>query len=106
MPDLPAARDQRIGDQRAVAAPRDSLGAHHRRLRARAIRHKFFKGSFKFVRLHIIGVAAKTGVAPSVVDRILSGLPKAPKRGHVERAETGFLQALSQRVRIELRIVS
>ena len=26
-----------------------------------------FKGSLKFVRLHIVGIAAKTGITPSVV---------------------------------------
>ena len=67
MLNFPATAHQRIGDQRAVAAPRDSLGAHNRGPRARAIRHKLFKGSMKFVRLHIVGVPAKTGVAPSVV---------------------------------------
>jgi hypothetical protein len=88
------------------AAPRDSLGAHNRRPRVRAIGHKLFKCSLKCVRLHIVGVAAKTGVAPPVVHRILPSLSKAPKRPHVERAEVGFLQALSQRVHIELWIVS
>lgn len=106
MPALPAARDQRIGDQRPMAAPGDSLGAHDRRPCARAIGHKLYKGTLKFLPLHIVGIAAKTGVAPSVVDRILQSLSKAPKRRHVKREETGFFQTLGQPVRIELWIVS
>jgi len=106
MPDLPAARDQRIGDQRPMAAPGDSLGAHDRRPCVRVIGHKLFKGTLKFLPLHIVGIAAKTGVAPSVVDRILPSRSKAPKRRHVERAEAGIFQAFGQSVRIELRGVS
>lgn len=106
MPDLPASHDQCIGDQRAVAAPRDSLGAHNRYARVRATGHQLFKGSLEFVRLHIVGIPAETGVAPSAVDRILPSLSKTPKLRHVERGETGLFQALGQPVRIELRIVS
>ena len=105
MVNFPATAHQRIGNQRPMAAPRDRFRAHDGCRLFRAIRHKLFNGSLEFVRLHIVGVSAKTGVAPSVVDRILPSLSKTPKRGHVEIAETGFLQALSQRVRIELRIV-
>ncbi len=106
MPDIPAVRNQRIGDQRAMAAPRDSLGAHDRRPPVRAIGHQLFKGFLEFVCLHIVGIASKAGVPPSVVDRILPSFSKTPKRRHMERAETGFLQALSQPILIELWIVS
>ena len=58
-----------------------------------AIGHKLFECSLKCVRLHIVGVAAKTGVAPSIVDRILPNLSKTPKCGHMGRGETGLLQA-------------
>jgi len=106
MPDIPAVRNQRIGDQRAMAAPRDSLGAHDRRPPVRAIGHQPFKGFVEFVCLHIVGIPAKTGIAPSVVDRILPSFSKAPKRRYVERGETGLSQTLGQRIRIELWIVS
>ena len=106
MPDVPAMGHQRIGNQRPMAAPRHRFRAHDGSLVLAAISYQRFNGSVKFFRLHIVGVPAKTGVAPSVVDRILPSLSKAPKRGHVERVETGIFQALGQSVRIELRVVS
>lgn len=106
MPDLPATRDQRIGDQPAVAAPRDSLGAHDRAWALPTLHHELFQCIQEFCRLHIVGIATKTGIAPPVIDRILPSLSKASKRGHVERAETGIFKALGQSVRIELRVVS
>ncbi len=64
-----------------MAAPQHSLGTHDRRLHVRAIRHKFFNGPLKFLRLHIVGVATKTGVSPPLVDRICSSLSKTPSAG-------------------------
>ena len=102
----PVPARQRIGDQRAVTAPRNSLGAHDRAWALPTLHHEFFQCIPEFCRLHIVGIAAETGIAPSVIDRILLSLSKIPKRGHVERAETGIFQALGQSVRIELRAVS
>ena len=102
----PVPARQRIGDQRAVTAPRDSLGAHDRAWVLSPLHHELFQCIPEFCRLHIGDIAAETGIAPSVIDRILPSLSKSPKCGHVEGAETGFLQALGQSVRIELRVVS
>jgi hypothetical protein len=102
----PATNHQRIGYQGAEAASRHRFCAHDGCRLQSAFSYQCFYCAPEFVRLYIVGIAAKTGIAPPVVDRILPSLSKAPKRGHVERAETGIFQALGQSVRIELRVVS
>jgi len=106
MPDIPATTHQRIGNQRPVAAPRDGFGAHNRRWALPSMPHQLFQRLPEFSCLHIVGVPAKTVIAPSNVHRILPRLSKAPKRRLVKIDKARLFQALGQRIRIELRIVA
>ena len=63
--DWVAARDQGIGDQGAVAAPGDGLGAHDGDGFGGRSVGQGFEGGLKFGGLHVIGITAEGLVAPS-----------------------------------------
>jgi hypothetical protein len=64
---------QRISDQRTMAAPRDCFRAHDRGCRLLIDRDQLGKCLSESFRLHVIGIAAKAGIAPAHVDGIVVG---------------------------------
>ena len=59
---------QRVADQRSMAAPWNRLRAHDGSPFLRGQLHEALQPQLKIRRLHVIGVAAKRGVAPAVID--------------------------------------
>ena len=66
--DFDTAPGQFVGDQVAMATPRNSLSAHHRR--SARERQKMIDGLLKFRRRHVIGVGPERVVPPERVRRI------------------------------------
>ena len=60
--------DQRIGNQRAMAAPGNSFRAHQRDPLFFRKLDEVFQTLPKFWRLHVVGIAAERGVFPTRID--------------------------------------
>lgn len=60
----------------------------------------------EFGRLHMVGVAAKRGVAPAGIGRVLGRMAQAAQRFHVAVIDAGGGQRVRQRVIAELGIVA
>ena len=89
--DRNASREQRIADQRTVAAPGHGLGAHDRgRLFGRTFQ-KSRQPRLKLLGLHVIRVAAKRQVRPGSIPRIFRGVPQASEVFEVEIRDLGPL---------------
>src|SRR5690606_16802868 len=71
-----AAHGERVGDERAVAAPGDRLSAHDGDLFTTGEVDQFVERRGKLRRLHVVGKAAERGVAPSSVGRVGSRPPE------------------------------
>ena len=67
VPDGPAAGDELVGDESAVAAPGERFGAHDRRPRLPGKRRELIKGASKRVGLHVIGKGGERGDPPAGV---------------------------------------
>ncbi len=97
---------ERIGDQRAMAAPRHRLRAHDRdtfsTACARKRLHRFREGG----RLHVIGISAEAFVAPAGVRGALAAVAQAAERGHGQVFDPAVLQCVGQGIRVELRVVT
>ena len=65
--DWNSARDDRVGDQRPMTAPRYGLGAHDGGGLEIGQGQKVIERLLKFARLHIVGVCAEAGVSPQRV---------------------------------------
>src|ERR1051325_10310113 len=96
---LPAARGERVGDERAVAAPRHRLRAHDRSFLLGREAFQLRDPSAKLLRLHVVGVAAKTQVAPAEIDRFLRGFAQTTQI--LEMAVFDFLTRERAREKIE-----
>ena len=101
-----AAHDEGVGDQRAMAAPGNGFGAHQRGGSFRGEFDGALKPGFKFRRLHVIGIAAKAGVAPAEIDGVRAGVAQAAQAFQMAIADACGVQARGQRIGIELRIVA
>jgi len=62
--------DDRIGNERTMAAPRDRFRAHDRRRLQPGKRQKIIEGLAELPRFHVVGVGAEAGVSPLGVVRI------------------------------------
>jgi len=62
------ANKEGIGDQRAVAAPRDRLGTHEGCWAFTGESSGVIESGGEFRRLHVVGVATKAVVAPAEID--------------------------------------
>ena len=101
---LDAAHEQGIGDERAMAAPGQGLGAHQGKAVLARKQDQLLEILLELRRLHVIGIAAKRGVAPAAVDRVAPGMPQAAQPRHVNIADAGFFQRSRQRCLVELRV--
>ena len=104
--DLHAVHQQRISDERAVAAPGYGLRAHERQLLVRRGSHDLLEAGGESGALHVVGVAAKREIAPAGVRGIRSRFTQPAERRHVRIADTRRLQRVGQRVAVELRVVT
>ena len=96
-----------ICHKRAMAAPRNRLGAHQdgRRCSLRELDGAVERCG-ECLRLHVVGVAAEACVAPAEIDRITVWMAQAAEIFHVDVADSDALQGLGKRVRVELRIAA
>jgi hypothetical protein len=102
--DADFADDERIRNQRAMAAPRNRFRAHDgTTLRSREL-DEFREGRVKFWSLHIVRVSAKTVVAPARIDGIFFRVPQAAELFSVDVSDVSLTQGILERLRIELRI--
>jgi hypothetical protein len=100
-----APHDECIRYQRAVAAPRHGFGAHDSGAFLLAESDEPLQAARKFVGLHIIGVAAKTCVAPARVDRVLARMPQAAERRQRHVVDILLLERAAEIFSVELRIM-
>src|SRR5687767_15792129 len=63
--DVESVNDQRISDQRAMAAPRHRFGAHHGDAFALGRFHEHYQLLHECRRLHIVGVSTEGSVPPT-----------------------------------------
>lgn len=75
--DRNSTRDDRIGDQRPMAAPGNRLGAHDGGGLEISEGQKFIESLLKFARFHIVGVSTEAGVSPQSVPRVASSATAA-----------------------------
>ncbi len=104
--DVIAAHQQGVGDEGAMAAPGERLGAHERdwswTLRGQG--QQLLQAGLKLGGLHIVGKAAERLVAPALVGRIGAGVAQAAQAGQVSIVDAGGLQAVGQGFTVELRV--
>ena len=75
--DRNSARYDRVGDQRAMTAPWNGLGAHDSSRLEIGQCQKVIEGLLKFARLHVVGVSAEAGVSPKSIPRVASSATAA-----------------------------
>ena len=81
--DLDTTEKQRVGDQRAVAAPGHGLGAHDgHRVAGGQLQQDLDPGAEGIAR-HVVGVATEAQVPPAGVDRIRPRLAESTQLGKV-----------------------
>ena len=102
MPNLPLPHHQDIGDERAVTAPGDRLGAHERQAFFRRPTQHFGNPLLKLFGLHVVGKAAKTGIAPSRVDGIFVRLPQPTQALEVAVFDSRLLKRPFQGIGIKV----
>ncbi len=107
-----AADGERVGDERAMAAPRNSFGAHDGAefcAGSPASAGKFFEAresSGKFRSLHVVGETAKAGIVPSCVDGIGAGAAQTAEFWQMRVGDARGANGSGELVAIELRIVA
>jgi len=101
-----SAHKQGVSDERAMAAPGHRFSAHQGDLTLLSRLDRRFDALRKLLRLHVIRIAAKGGISPASVGRIAPGMAKAAKTWHVDIFQAELHDRSSQRILIELRIVS
>jgi len=99
-----APRDQGVGDQRPVASPGDSFGAHDCRGRLGGKFHQTIQIFAEFRGLHVVGEAPKRRVAPSAVDRILASVPEPTQSRKMAIVDAHTWEADGQAFLVELWI--
>jgi len=97
---------QRIGNQRPMATPGHSLGAHDRGPFTRCRLNQLLYACFECRGLHVIGVPAERGVAPARVGRVPPSVTKPPELRHMRIADTGLSKWSWKRLVIELRVIT
>ena len=103
---LDAPGQQRVRNQRTVAAPRDGLCAHqHDTLPLREL-NALVQTLSERRGLHVVGIAAEAGIPPSCVGGVAPGTPQAAQSRQVPVVNPSAVESRRQLVSIELRIVS
>lgn len=101
-----AANGQRIGDKRAMAAPRDGFSAHDgASFRLGEVFETRERGG-EFRRLHVVGVAAETGILPAGVYGMRARMAQAAEFWQMRVCDSDAAKRCGKGVAIELRIVA
>jgi len=100
------ARDEGVGDELTVAAPRNRLGAQHGRGPRAADLEQPRQGSLKRRRLHMVGVPAERGAPPRGIDGVRPGDTTPAQVGGVLVADSGGGERGRQGVPGELRVAA
>lgn len=87
-----------------MASPWHGFRAHDRRPSVSPIRDELVERLLELFCLHVIGIAAEARISPTGIDRIPCGLPQPSEARLVDIFQAGLLQAVSERVHIELRV--
>jgi hypothetical protein len=104
--DSNAAHAQRVGHQRPMAAPRHRFGAHDRCALLTAQSDQLVEAVRKFLRLHVIGIAAKARVPPAGVGGVLAGASQTAQRAQGGIFDAMRLERFAQRISVELRVMA
>ena len=95
-----------ISKQRAMASPRNRLGAHNGGPLGFGSLHQLAQAGGKLASLHVVGIATKAGVAPSGVWGVWTRTAQAAQVFHVQVADPSATKRRSDPVSIKLRIVA
>lgn len=107
MADLPAADEEGVGDEPAMAFVRQSLGTHDSGGRFLGDVAQLVKRCTKFRGLHVIGVGVEGLDAPGGVRRIGKSIGSpAAEVGEMAIGDAGFGQPLDHCVMIEMRVAA
>src|SRR5579862_6150414 len=87
-----------------MAAPRHRLGAHQRTPFGLSQADGARQGRFKFGRLHVIGITAKTGIPPCGVPGVARRMAQASQRAEPNVSDFGGAQLCGKILAVELRI--
>jgi hypothetical protein len=101
-----AANEERVRDEGAMAAPRNGFGAHERGRVLGGEIDGVGEGGSEIGRLHVVGVAPETVVAPAEIDGVFAWMAEAAEFFHVDVADFSGAQRGSERVGVELRIAA
>ena len=94
-----------VGNQRAVATPRQRLSAHQYDLFTLRELNTAAQTRFERRSLHVVGIAAEAGIPPSHVRGIGPGAAEAAQSGDVPVVHPSPVEGRGQATSIELRIV-
>ena len=97
-----AARDERVGDELAMTAPRYSLRAQHRGRPRPSDVEEPGQRSLERLRPHVVGVSAERGASPRRVHRIRPGDAAATEVGGVLVPHTSVREGGGQGLAPEL----
>jgi len=100
-----ASCQQRICNQRTMAAPGNGFGAHNCNPLALGKFDQIVQIFSELRRLHVIGKATETGVVPTGIDGVPPRMPEATQPGHVPVVKASGMQTRRQLAPVELRIV-
>ncbi len=102
----PSFFSERVGDQRPVASPRHSFGAHDRSAFFAGDLHQCFQPLREFLARHVVGESSEGSIAPTEIQGIFHRAAQSAELLEMpvtyERISKRFLQFIF----IELRIVS
>ena len=104
--DVDSPHRKRIGDQGTMTSPGHRFRTHDRSWQTGCQPPERVEIGLKLERLHVIGVPAKTTVAPAEVHGIRARPPETSQARHVDVADPGAREIVGQPITIELRIVA
>ena len=99
---MPTRNGQRIGDQRTMAAPGEGFRTHDRGCVPPGQCLQFGQARLKGRRCHIIGKAAKRGIAPAGIRGSLRRMAQAAQRFEVTIVNTGSLEGTGEEIATKL----
>jgi hypothetical protein len=95
-----------IGNERTMATPGHGFGTHQCRRAGFGQGDGAIERGREFRSLHVIGIAAKTRIAPTEIHRISARRSQAAEFFQVNIADAGGAKRSGQSVGVELRIVT
>lgn len=101
---LNTAHNQGIGNQKAVAAPGNSFGAHHGHPPNLGQLQQRLQAVGKIGGLHIVGKTLERGVAPAGIGGVGLGMAQAAEAAQVGVADAEGVQRVRQPALVELGV--